>query len=189
MDDHLQLDLALSNTFNRNLPRNDEKKRRFDELFSDDEITSNKRTLPLLIWNDNRNLDCGCVDVEGDAVVGWPPVNSRMRKVAEHHRRESTAANYVTVDNGGGGGGGGGRLNSMYVKVEMEGIGIARKINLGIFGSYQALTAALMAMFGKRREMYKLTYRDKEGDWLLAGDVPWEFVRSVRRLKLLKKAW
>lgn len=56
MDDHLQLDLALSNTFNRNLPRNDEKKRRFDELFSDDEITSNKRTLPLLIWNDNRNL-------------------------------------------------------------------------------------------------------------------------------------
>ncbi|KAG6431563.1 hypothetical protein SASPL_109642 [Salvia splendens] len=162
MDNHLQLHLALSTTSTRNLPRNDEKKRKFDESFSDDEMTSNKRTLPL---------DCGCVDVEEHAVVGWPPVNSRMRKVAEHHRRESTASNYVTVDNGGGGGGG---LNSMYVKVEMEGIGIARKINLGIFGSYQALTAALMAMFGKRREMYKLTYRDKEGDWLLAGDVPWE---------------
>ncbi|KAG6403344.1 hypothetical protein SASPL_135561 [Salvia splendens] len=84
-------------------------------------MTSNKRTLPL---------DCGCVDVEEDAVVGWPPVNSRMRKVAEHHRRESTTSNYIMVDNGGGGEGGG--LNSMYVKVEMEWIGIARKINLGI---------------------------------------------------------
>ncbi|KAG6428475.1 hypothetical protein SASPL_112727 [Salvia splendens] len=166
MDNHLQLHLALSNTSTHNML----KKRKFDESFSDDEMTSNKRTLPLLIWNDNRNLDSGCVDVEGDAVVGWPPVNSRMRKVAEHHRRESTASNYVTVDNGGGGGG----LNWMYVKVEMEGIGIARKVDLGIFGSYQALTATLMAMFGKRREMYKLTYRDKEGDWLLAGDVPWE---------------
>ncbi|KAG6389090.1 hypothetical protein SASPL_150549 [Salvia splendens] len=68
--------------------------------------------------------DSGCVDVEEDAVVGWPQVNSQMRKVAEHHRRESTASNYVTVDNRGGG------LNSMYVKVEMEGIGIARKISL-----------------------------------------------------------
>ncbi|KAL1547949.1 auxin-responsive protein IAA20-like [Salvia divinorum] len=186
MDHHLQLHLALSNTSTHNPPPNDEKKRKFDESFSDDELTANKRTLPLLLWNDNRNMDSGCVDdvgVEEDAVVGWPPVKPRMRKVAEHHRRESTASNFITVENGGG-------LNSKYVKVEMEGIGIARKIDLGIFGSYQALTATLMAMFGKRREMYKLTYQDKEGDWLLAGDVPWErFVGSVRRLKLLKKVW
>ncbi|XP_042012172.1 auxin-responsive protein IAA29-like [Salvia splendens] len=128
----MKLGLTLSNTSTHNLSRNDEKKRKLDESFSDDEMTSNKRTLPLLIWNDNRNMDCGCVDVEEDAVVGWPPVNSRMRKVAEHHRRESTASNYVTVDNGGGGGGGGGGLNSMYVKVEIEGIGIARMINLRI---------------------------------------------------------
>ncbi|KAG6403346.1 hypothetical protein SASPL_135563 [Salvia splendens] len=119
----MKLGLTLSNTSTHNLSRNDEKKRKLDESFSDDEMTSNKRTLPL---------DCGCVDVEEDAVVGWPPVNSRMRKVAEHHRRESTASNYVTVDNGGGGGGGGGGLNSMYVKVEIEGIGIARMINLRI---------------------------------------------------------
>lgn len=26
------------------------------------------------------------------------------------------------------------------------------------------------------RGSYRLTYQDKEGDWLLAGDVPWKYV-------------
>ncbi|KAG6397640.1 hypothetical protein SASPL_143810 [Salvia splendens] len=84
----MKLDLALSNTSIHNLPQNDEKKRKLDESFFDDEMTSNKRTL---------RLDCGCVDVEEDAVVGWPPMNSRMRKVAELHRRESTASTWITA--------------------------------------------------------------------------------------------
>uniref|UniRef100_M4DD43 Auxin-responsive protein n=1 Tax=Brassica campestris TaxID=3711 RepID=M4DD43_BRACM len=30
-----------------------------------------------------------------------------------------------------------------------------------------------------------LTYADKEGDWIMVGDVPWEmFLSSVRRLKI-----
>lgn len=135
--------------------------------------------------------------VEESAVVtGWPPVKPSMRKMAEQHRRESTAANYITVENGGDGGG----SSSKYVKVEMEGVGIARKIDLSIHRSYETLTSTLIAMFGKRKleprifknfniffgfefkvcqtgrenlRMYKLTYKDKEGDWLLAGDVPW----------------
>ncbi|KAM0031045.1 putative transcription regulator AUX/IAA family [Helianthus debilis subsp. tardiflorus] len=38
-------------------------------------------------------------------------------------------------------------------------------------------------------EDVKLTYQDKEGDWLLAGDVPWGlFVENVKRLKLVKKS-
>lgn len=172
----LQLHLALSNTSTtHNLGQNEEfstkKKRTFHESFSDDHISStSKRTLPLLIWDDSHNrytslslslsvsrfifwIACNeiirgnrCIDVEEDVMVGWPPV---MRKLAEQHGRESTAANYITVQSGGGGGGG--SNSSMYVKVEMEGIGIARKIDLSIHHCYQALTATLVAMFGKRK--------------------------------------
>ncbi|KAH9612285.1 hypothetical protein KSS87_013646 [Heliosperma pusillum] len=42
---------------------------------------------------------------------------------------------------------------------------------------------------GKDRvDDYKLTYQDEEGDWLLAGDVPWRtFIQSVQRLKMLRR--
>ncbi|KAK4391594.1 Auxin-responsive protein IAA11 [Sesamum angolense] len=105
--------------------------------------------------------------VEDDVLVGWPPVKS-WRKQFGHHSRRECATNYVNVENGGGGGDGGGRgLNSMYVKVKMEGVGIGRKV--------------------RTMETYKLTYQDKDGDWLLVGDVPWEtFVHSAQRLKLQK---
>ncbi|XP_065617307.1 auxin-responsive protein IAA29 [Quercus suber] len=86
----------------------------------------------------------------------------------------------------------GGR-NSLYVKVKMEGIAIARKIDLRLFHSYQALTNTLISMFDKEQKIdkngvnYTLTYQDKEGDWLLAGDVPWQtFIESVQRLGILR---
>ncbi|KAI3443868.1 hypothetical protein Pfo_000533 [Paulownia fortunei] len=129
----------------------------------------------------NAIKDAIYVDEEEDVLVGWPPVKSWMKKFCQQNHRQCTADNYITVENGSGsGGGGGGRgSTSMYVKVKMEGIGIARKVDLSIHHSYQSLTATLVAMFGKCQEnvkMYKLTYQDREGDWLLAGDVPWEYV-------------
>jgi len=34
---------------------------------------------------------------------------------------------------------------------------------------------------------YVLTYEDKDGDWMLVGDVPWEmFVDSCKRLRIMK---
>lgn len=60
--------------------------------------------------------------------------------------------NYVTVENGGvrGGGSSGGRGSIYkYVKVKMEGVGIARKIDLSLFQSYKTLTDTLISMFGK----------------------------------------
>jgi auxin-responsive protein IAA len=34
---------------------------------------------------------------------------------------------------------------------------------------------------------YVLTYEDKDGDWMLVGDVPWEmFTDSCRRLRIMK---
>lgn len=34
---------------------------------------------------------------------------------------------------------------------------------------------------------YVLTYEDKDGDWMLVGDVPWNmFTDSCRRLRIMK---
>lgn len=71
------------------------------------------------------------------------------RKQFCYQNRGGCAANYVNVENGGGGGGGGRRSNSKYVKVKMEGVGIARKIDLSIHRSYQTLAPKLMPLFGK----------------------------------------
>lgn len=79
---------------------------------------------------------------------------------------------------------------SMFVKVKMEGVGIARKVDLSLYHSVEKLKETLMAMFGKWHEnpdCYRLTYQDMEGDWLLAEDVPWRsFIQSVQRLELVK---
>ncbi|KAI3443864.1 hypothetical protein Pfo_000529 [Paulownia fortunei] len=207
----LQLKLALSSSLTERFDQNQDcgtnKKRSFDEAFSD---VNKKRTLPLLIWDDKQHcsgeleeekhiqksvITNRYVDEEEDVLVGWPPVKSWMKKFCQQNHRQCTADNYITVENdsGSGGGGGGRESTSMYVKVKMEGIGIARKVDLSIHHSYQSLTATLVAMFGKCQEnvkMYKLTYQDREGDWLLAGDVPWEsFIQSVQRLKLLNNGY
>ncbi|GMI92648.1 indoleacetic acid-induced protein 16 [Hibiscus trionum] len=36
---------------------------------------------------------------------------------------------------------------------------------------------------------YVPTYEDKDGDWMLVGDVPWQmFVESCKRLRLMKSS-
>ncbi|XP_055824209.1 auxin-responsive protein IAA20-like [Solanum dulcamara] len=153
------------------------------------------QTLPLLVWDkvdddNDQNNEPQRKDGGEDGVVGWPPINSLRKKLCHQSRRG--VINYVTVENGGVHGGSSGGRGSIYkyVKVKMEGVGIARKIDLSLFQSYKTLTDTLISMFGKSKEngdVYKLTYQDKEGDWLLAGDVPWRtFVGSVQRLKLIR---
>ncbi|CAI9758941.1 unnamed protein product [Fraxinus pennsylvanica] len=189
----LQLKLALSSNLNEGFDLNNhneeqeygedyrsmKKKRSFDETFEEIKNVQVPQTLPLL---DHIDLPD-----EEDGIVGWPPINSRRMKICHHqHNRRgcTTPTNYMAVKNGCGTDGS--RSNSTYVKVKMEGIGIARKIDLSRHHSYQALIDTLMAIFGNAKvQGYKLAYQDKEGDWLLAGDMPWEtFINSVQRLKL-----
>ncbi|XP_011078390.1 auxin-responsive protein IAA28 [Sesamum indicum] len=205
----LQLELALSSSSGRgsdpNQDCNRRRKRCFDTAFLGVmESVDSPQTLPLLIWDEKQrsngelheqkrihDLAASDRNVEDDVLVGWPPVKS-WRKQFGHHSRRVCATNYVNVEHGGGDGGGRG-LNSMYVKVKMEGVGIGRKVDLSSHRSYQTLIAKLIAMFGKCEdnvETYKLTYQDKDGDWVLAGDVPWEtFVHSAQRLKLQKNGY
>ncbi|CAN1289798.1 Auxin-responsive protein IAA8 [Linum perenne] len=73
----------------------------------------------------------------------------------------------------------------MYVKVSMDGAPYLRKVDLRNYSAYKELSSALEKMFScftiesKLKDLlhgseYVLTYEDKDGDWMLVGDVPWE---------------
>ncbi|KAK4395228.1 Auxin-responsive protein IAA27 [Sesamum angolense] len=133
-------------------------------------------------------------------VVGWPPIRSfRKNTLATNSPRNSEVA-------GKSGSG------CLYVKVSMEGAPYLRKIDLKTYRSYAELSSALEKMFscftigqygqglaGQERlseshlmdllhgSEYVLTYEDKDGDWMLVGDVPWEmFTDSCKRLRIMK---
>ncbi|CAI0470102.1 unnamed protein product [Linum tenue] len=110
----------------------------------------------------------------------------------------------VIMDERYGGGRGGA---TFFVKVYMEGIPIGRKLDLWAYGCYEDMITTLDDMFGtnilylgiggragnennyndQQVQYHVLTYEDKEGDWLIVGDVPWEmFVSSVKRLKITR---
>ncbi|CAN1270793.1 Auxin-induced protein AUX28 [Linum perenne] len=65
-----------------------------------------------------------------------------------------------------------------FVKVSMDGAPYLRKVDLKMYGSYRELSDALTKMFGSMKESndYVPTYEDKDGDWMLVGDVPWGYV-------------
>lgn len=81
----------------------------------------------------------------------------------------------------------------------MEGIPIGRKLDLFAHDGYHALIRTLDHMFSTTilwaevdgvlhsEKCHVLTYEDKEGDWMMVGDVPWElFLTTVKRLKITR---
>ena len=164
-------------------------------------------------------------------VVGWPPVRTyRMNTLVNQTKSPPTeeycgaiekckSKNFITN-------GGSSKSNSfakekgliktsMFVKVNMDGVAIGRKVDLNAHSSYENLEQTLDRMFLKpntavcarssnAQELsvmsetsssrlldgsseFVLTYEDKEGDWMLVGDVPWEmFISSVRRLRIMR---
>ncbi|KAL0884456.1 hypothetical protein Bca101_008437 [Brassica carinata] len=144
-------------------------------------------------------------------VVGWPPVGShRMNSLANKQAmkaeqgeeegkkkamKEDDGPKDVSV-----------KVNvqgSGFVKVNKDGVGIGRKVDMRAHTSYENLAQTLEEMFfgmtgATSMEKVKplrlldgssefvLTYEDKEGDWMLVGDVPWRmFVTSVKRLRIM----
>ncbi|KAL9239071.1 hypothetical protein vseg_013424 [Gypsophila vaccaria] len=160
-------------------------------------------------------------------VVGWPPIRSyRMNSMATQAKSLATAENnsqfneskgkklmYDAEDKG--------NANpkdkmasksSLFVKVNMDGVAIGRKVDLASHSSYESLACTLEEMFTKSDDEksnaeelnlmpkatipsklldgtsdFVLTYEDKDGDWMLVGDVPWGmFVTSIKRLKIMR---
>ncbi|KAE8022610.1 hypothetical protein FH972_008395 [Carpinus fangiana] len=131
-------------------------------------------------------------------VVGWPPVRSY---------RKNMMALKNTSEKGEKGSSG----SAAFVKVCMDGAPYLRKVDLKMYKSYQELSDALAKMFSSftmgnygtqgmidfmnesklmdllNSSEYVPTYEDKDGDWMLVGDVPWEmFVDSCKRLRIMK---
>ncbi|KAG2242436.1 hypothetical protein Bca52824_095719 [Brassica carinata] len=141
-------------------------------------------------------------------VVGWPPVGShRMNSLANKQavkaeqregkkkvmKEDEPKDVSVKVNVQGSG----------FVKVNKDGVGIGRKVDMRAHSSYENLAQTLEEMFfgmtgATSMEKVKplrlldgsaefvLTYEDKEGDWMLVGDVPWRmFITSVKRLRIM----
>ncbi|OAY76379.1 Auxin-responsive protein IAA15 [Ananas comosus] len=96
-------------------------------------------------------------------VVGWPPVRSYRKNALK---------------------------SCTFVKVAVDGAPYLRKVDLEVYGGYEQLLSALQEMFScftirnypnEERKLvdpvngteYVPTYEDKDGDWMLVGDVPW----------------
>lgn len=147
-------------------------------------------------------------------VVGWPPIRSFRKNLAPQPKpdiedpTDASGNSYASTDPGQTFG------DSMFVKVNMDGVPIGRKIDLKAYDSYDKLSQALEEMFkrfinvqgsGQRQPTnpsskkdqptllsgtdYVLTYEDNEGDRMLVGDVPWDmFVSTVKRLRIMKSS-
>jgi len=134
-------------------------------------------------------------------VVGWPPIRSFRKNTLA-----TSSKNIEEVDGKPGPG-------ALFVKVSRDGAPYLRKVDLRSYSTYPELSSALEKMFtcftigqcgsqgapgrevlseSKLRDLlhgseYVLTYEDKDGDWMLVGDVPWEmFTGSCKRLKIMK---
>ncbi|XP_009628748.1 auxin-responsive protein IAA26-like [Nicotiana tomentosiformis] len=146
-------------------------------------------------------------------VVGWPPIRSFRKNFASSSNTKpvSESQNLVLskaaiVEQ-----------NGLFVKINMDGIPIGRKVDLKTYDSYEKLSFAVDELFrglftaltdqsadgnqNKEEEEkpitglldgsgeYTLVYEDNDGDKMLVGDVPWHmFVSTVKRLRVLKSS-
>ncbi|KAI4368386.1 hypothetical protein MLD38_016948 [Melastoma candidum] len=133
-------------------------------------------------------------------VAGWPPVRSYRKNMMAPQK----APDAEDAEKKGSG-------SAAFVKVSMDGAPYLRKVDLKMYGSYKELSDSLGKMFssftmgsygaqGMKDFMngsklmnllnssdYVPSYEDKDGDWMLIGDVPWEmFVESCKRLRIMK---
>ncbi|CAM8920427.1 unnamed protein product [Rhodiola kirilowii] len=148
-------------------------------------------------------------------VVGWPPIRSFRKNVASTSSKPSLESQNDNVSSHGKRAIEPTPAKGLFVKINMDGIPIGRKLDLNAYDSYEKLSSAVDKLFRglfaaqtdsfangipNNLEMekpitglldgsgeYTLVYEDNEGDRVLVGDVPWKmFVSNVKRLRVLK---
>ncbi|KAF5453092.1 hypothetical protein F2P56_028030 [Juglans regia] len=151
-------------------------------------------------------------------VVGWPPIRSFRKNLASgssskpapvsQNRVPDKVASRTPVET---------CRKGLFVKINMHGLPIGRKVDLKAYDSYEKLSSAVDELFrgliaaqqdscpagnqNKQEEEkaltglldasgeYTLVYEDNEGDMMLVGDVPWHmFISTVKRLRVLKSS-
>ncbi|KAK4754323.1 hypothetical protein SAY87_002427 [Trapa incisa] len=160
-------------------------------------------------------------------VVGWPPIRSFRKNISNtstnqakqphphtalesQNKRNLENEKPLTVKSSA-------KEKSLFVKINMDGVPIGRKVDLRTFDSYEKLSSAVDQLFRgllaaqkdssaggiqskeveekpitgllDGREEYTLVYEDYEGDRMLVGDLPWQmFISTVKRLRVLKSS-
>ncbi|GAA0145007.1 hypothetical protein LIER_05302 [Lithospermum erythrorhizon] len=136
-------------------------------------------------FNDESKSQVSCDDEAKtppeEVVVGWPPLRENRKNTKMMMK------------------------SSKYIKVGVDGAPYLRKVNLGNYNSYDQLQNALENLFPNLNirtgldekkiidpangVKYVQTYEDKDGDWMLVGDVPWEmFLASCKKVRLVKRS-
>ncbi|XP_057773154.1 auxin-responsive protein IAA18-like isoform X2 [Salvia miltiorrhiza] len=154
------------------------------------------------------------------SVVGWPPIRSFRKNIAsgssskqasDSPEAAASPSKVLTPKSGEN------CSRTPFVKINMDGIPIGRKVDLKAYNTYEKLSFAVDELFrgllaaqkkscgvGIKDEgdgvekigglldgsgEYTLVYEDHEGDRMLVGDVPWHmFVSTVKRLRVLKSS-
>ncbi|KAK6927332.1 AUX/IAA domain, partial [Dillenia turbinata] len=147
-------------------------------------------------------------------VVGWPPIcsfrknissnNSSSKLAYELPKKTQELAGFGKSEN---------HNNAFFVKINMDGVPIGRKVDLKAYKTYEELSSAVDDLFrhllaaqtdGNKIKVeeekaitglldgngeYTLVYEDNEGDRMLVGDVPWHmFESTAKRLRVLKRS-
>ncbi|XP_047342069.1 auxin-responsive protein IAA8-like [Impatiens glandulifera] len=136
-------------------------------------------------------------------LVGWPPIRSYRKNTLTTASKNAEEESDVKAGQ-----------CALFIKVSMDGAPYLRKVDLRNYTAYTMLSSALEKMFscftigqygvqGKDKETmnecklkdllsgseYVLTYEDKDGDWMLVGDVPWEmFIDTCKRLRIMRSS-
>lgn len=144
-------------------------------------------------------------------VVGWPPIRSFRKNLASGSSKLPPPPPVVSKNGGSDIGKTTEVCNKgLFVKINMDGIPIGRKVDLKAYGSYEKLSSVVEELFQGllAAQMdpatsggqaftglldgtgeYSLVYEDSEGDRMLVGDVPWEmFILTAKRLRVLKRS-
>lgn len=157
------------------LPGRDESEQPSSSCVYNSSSSSNKRSSSEM--ESSSHKDESAAPPPKAQVVGWPPVRSYRKNAMK--RSESDGS-------------------GMFVKVSMDGAPYLRKIDLKFYNGYFDLLKALETMFkctigvysereGYNGSEFAPTYEDKDGDWMLVGDVPWAmFITSCKRLRIMK---
>ncbi|CAN0901526.1 Auxin-responsive protein IAA27 [Linum grandiflorum] len=166
-----------------------------------------------------KNSEASAAPASKAQVVGWPPIRSFRKNTMASSQTTAKNNNSSDEEGGVDGDHVPGQLGEsssssgcLYVKVSMDGAPYLRKVDLNTYGGYQNLSLALEKMFScftigqcgshgrdgvsesrlvdiLHGSEYVLTYEDKDGDWMLVGDVPWKmFIDSCRRLRIMKSS-
>ncbi|QCE08931.1 auxin-induced protein 22C [Vigna unguiculata] len=135
---------------------------------------NNKRLFSDIDGRNSSSEEDAKKETKNHQVVGWPPVCSYRKKNTVNEPK-------------------------IYVKVSMDGAPFLRKIDLAMHKGYSDLAFALDKFFGSygigealkdaENAEHVPIYEDKDGDWMLVGDVPWEMFReSCKRLRIMKRS-